>query len=274
MSDALAAEPLSAEAIAGHLRTRVLGRPRLECLASTGSTSALALQLAAAGADHGTVVVADAQTAGRGRRGRSWLSPPGRNLYLSVVLRPEALPPSRAPELTLVTAVACAELARGWGCPARIKWPNDLELEGRKLAGILAEMVGKADAIGFVVMGIGLDVNMTEAELPEEIGAIATSLRIARGGAPVPRAALCAALLLELERWLDLHAAQGFAPVKRRWTELSSTLGARVKVSLADADLEGLAVGIDDDGALRLRTASGREERIVAGDVQRLRPQG
>lgn len=233
------------------------------------STNDVALKLARAGAAHGEVVIADRQTAGRGRRGRSWSSPARVNLYLSVILRPQ-LPPQRAPELVSVVAVAAAETLREMDIPAGIKWPNDLVIDGRKVAGILTELSADGARINFVVVGIGINVNATQADFPEELHPIATSLRIEKG-AKVSRAELAAALLGKLERWLDLHQAQGFAPIRERYRVLSATLGQRVRLIEPDREVLGTAEDIDEAGALFLRKDDGTLERVLTGDVTSLR---
>lgn len=233
-----------------------------------GSTSDVAHRLAMEGAEHGETVIAEHQTAGRGRRGRTWISPPGRNLYLSIVLRPD-LPPHRAPELTFVAAVAVAETLGEAQVPARIKWPNDLELEGKKLAGILTELYAEPDRINAVILGIGVNLNLEERDLPSELRPIATSARIVRGE-PVPRALFTAALLSRLEQWYDRHAEEGFEPICSRWRELTSTLDRAVRVKTGGREFEGIAQDVDDTGALLV--AVGDElERVVAGDVELLR---
>ena len=232
------------------------------------STSELAFRLAGEGAEHGELVVAETQTAGRGRRGRSWASPPGKNLYVSLVLRPE-LPPQRAPELTLLAAVAVAETLRGEGVEASIKWPNDVQVGGKKIAGILTELSAEADRVHFVVLGIGVNLNAAPSDFPPEVGEMATSVfRVL--GRRVNRAAFVARLMKVLEQWLDTHEEQGFGPVRARWRALSSTLGLEVLVKTERRELRGLAEDIDSDGALLLRTDDG-VERVVAGDVEQVR---
>jgi BirA family biotin operon repressor/biotin-[acetyl-CoA-carboxylase] ligase len=234
-----------------------------------GSTNDVAKELADDGALHGEVVIAERQSAGRGRRGRSWSSPPRKNLYLSVVLRPD-LPPARAPEVTLLAAVAvCQAVRRAGVTSAAIKWPNDVLVSGRKLAGVLTEMAAEVERVQWLVVGIGVNVNAAAGDFPEELRELATSLLIERG-APVPRALFAAALLTALEEWLDRHAAEGFAPVRTAWREMSDTLGREVRVRVGPADLVGLAEDVDETGALLVRTASGLE-RVVAGDVEMLR---
>ncbi|HTS79372.1 MAG TPA: biotin--[acetyl-CoA-carboxylase] ligase [Myxococcaceae bacterium] len=250
------------------LETHDLGRT-VHAFDSLGSTSEHAFRLAGEGAEHGELVVAEQQTAGRGRRGRSWASPAGKNLYASLVLRPE-LPPQRAPELTLLAAVAVAETLRGEGVEATIKWPNDLQVGGRKIAGILTELSAEADRVHFVILGIGVNLNAAPADFPPELAEVATSvLRVT--GRRVNRAAFAARLLRTLEHWLDVHEQEGFGPVRARWRELSSTLGLEVLVKTDRRELRGKAEDIDADGALLLRTEDG-VERVLAGDVEQVRP--
>ena len=215
------------------------------------------------------MVIAEEQTQGRGRRGRSWSSPPGLNLYLSAILRPE-LPPQRAPEMTLVAAVALCETLRDSRVDAHIKWPNDLLVDGKKVAGILTELSAEPDRVHFVVLGIGVNLNAGAEDFPEEVAGIATSVHHARGQ-KVPRALFTAALLYRLEEWLGRHDAEGFAPVREAWKELSGTLGQQVLVRTDKREFVGQAFDIDEVGALLVRTDTG-VERVLAGDVEQVRP--
>jgi BirA family biotin operon repressor/biotin-[acetyl-CoA-carboxylase] ligase len=167
--------------------------------------------------------------------------------------------------------VAVAESLRAAGVPADIKWPNDLLVQGRKVAGILTELSADPDRIHFVVLGIGVNLNASREDFPPELSETATSV-LAVTGHPVPRAAFAAELALRLEEWLDLHAAQGFRPVRERWRALSATLGQEVLVTSERREIRGVAVDVDEDGALRIRTADGNEERVLAGDVEQVRP--
>jgi BirA family transcriptional regulator, biotin operon repressor / biotin---[acetyl-CoA-carboxylase] ligase len=259
---------LTALEVSPLLETHDLGRT-VHAFDTIGSTSEHAFRLAAEGAEHGEVVVSETQTAGRGRRGRTWASPPGKNLYVSVVLRPE-LPPQRAPELTLLAAVAVAETLQGDGVKASIKWPNDIQAGVKKIAGILTELSAEADRVHFVVLGIGVNLNATSADFPPEVAEMATSVTRVLGGRKVNRAAFLARLLRTLEHWLDTHEQEGFEPVRERWRELSSTLGQEVLVKSERRELRGVAEDIDTDGALLLRTENGRE-RVLAGDVEQVR---
>jgi BirA family biotin operon repressor/biotin-[acetyl-CoA-carboxylase] ligase len=233
-----------------------------------GSTNDHARELAEEGADPGEVVIAESQTGGRGRRGRPWVSPPGRNVYFSVILRPE-LPPARAPELTLLASVAICDALRQADVPAVIKWPNDLLVNDRKIAGILTELASEPERVHWVVVGVGVNVNATAADFPEELRAIATSVLLERG-TPAPRALLLAACLTALEGWLDRHAEEGFAPIREAWRERSGTLGREVTVQTGAREVVGRAEDIDEAGALLVRTERGLE-RILSGDVTMLR---
>jgi BirA family biotin operon repressor/biotin-[acetyl-CoA-carboxylase] ligase len=210
------------------------------------------------------VVIAEAQTAGRGRRGRTWVSPPRRNVYLSVVLRPE-LPPGRASELTLVASVALCDALRQAGVEAGIKWPNDVLASGKKIGGILTELAAEPDRVSWVAIGIGVNVNAREEDFPAELRGEATSVLIERGQA-APRALFAAALLASLERWIDRHAAEGFEVIREAWRERNVTLGREVVVRTDGREIAGLAEDLDHGGALLVRTRAG-VERIVAGDV-------
>jgi BirA family biotin operon repressor/biotin-[acetyl-CoA-carboxylase] ligase len=250
------------------LGTHDLGQT-LHCLEETESTSDLAKALAERGAAHGEVVIAERQTAGRGRRGRGWESPPRLNLYLSVVLRPD-LPPQRAPELTLVAAVAVCDACRQAGVDAGIKWPNDVLAGDRKVAGILTELAAEPDAVHWVVLGIGVNLNAGAEDFPPELRGLATSLRLERGE-PVPRALFAAALLGQLEHWLDRHAEEGFPAIRDAWRERSATLGREVRLEVEGGELDGVAEDLDETGALLVRCGD-RRIRVSAGDVRLLRP--
>ena len=246
-----------------------LGR-KIHSYAELESTNDEAHRLADDGALHGEVVIADVQTKGRGRRGRTWVSPKGKAVTMSIVLRP-SLPPARAPEITLVAAVAVCEAARELGAAsARIKWPNDIECRGRKLAGVLTELRAETDRVRHAVLGLGFNVSMEMHDFPQELRAIATSLLV-ETGEKTPRPVACARLLEHLEEWLSLHETEGFGPVRDRWRDLSSTLGRTVRVTGEGDPVEGTAADLDEDGALILRATSGQLVRVVAGDVEHCR---
>jgi BirA family biotin operon repressor/biotin-[acetyl-CoA-carboxylase] ligase len=255
--------------IAPLLASGELGR-RIHYYSELESTNDEAHRLAEAGALHGEVVVAEKQTRGRGRKGRVWVAPPGKSLAMSVILRP-ALPPQRAPELTLTAALAVCEAARELGAShARIKWPNDVECRGRKIAGILTELRAEPDRIRHAVVGIGFNVSLNAADFPEELRDRATSL-LMESGERTARPIVCASLLEHLEEWSSTHETEGFAAVRERWRELSSTLGRRVHIEEEGSSFEGDAVDLADDGALVVRDSRGEFRRVVAGDIEHLR---
>jgi len=253
------------------LNTHDIGQV-LHCYQSIGSTSDQAKALAEDGAGHGEVVVAEAQTGGRGRRGRSWVTAPGRNVAFSVVLRPSGLPTARAPELTLVASLAICDALRRAGVDAGIKWPNDVLVGGRKIAGILTELAAEPDQVHWVVVGVGVNVNARAEDFPPELRGLATSVLLERGQ-PAPRALFLVACLTLLEEWYDRHAEEGFEPIRAAWKERSVTLGREVVVQLDDLELVGRAEDLDASGALLVRSAAG-VERITSGDVSLLRPRG
>ncbi|ABC82158.1 biotin--[acetyl-CoA-carboxylase] ligase [Anaeromyxobacter dehalogenans] len=250
------------------LNTHDLGQV-LHAHEELASTNDRARELAEEGAVHGEVVIAERQTAGRGRRGRAWISPPRKNLYFSVVLRPD-LPPARAPEITLVASLAVCDALRQAGVDAGIKWPNDVLAGGRKIAGILTELAAEQDRVHWMVVGVGVNVNAGADDFPDDLRGEATSVLLERGE-PAPRALFAAACLTALEGWLDVHEERGFAPIREAWRERSVTLGREVRVAVDGGELAGTAEDIDEAGALLVRTASGLE-RVLAGDVRLVRP--
>lgn len=244
---------------------QVIGR-RIACFDALPSTQDAVRDLGCRGAPEGVAVFAETQTAGRGRRGRTWISPAGRGLWFSVLLRP-ALPPERLPQIPLAAAVALARACRqAAGVTPAVKWPNDLLWEGRKLGGILAERVAPSGRPPFVVLGVGINVDLAEGELPPDLRGLATSLRAAAGGAPVDRAALARRALRELDAGYRRLAAEGFAGIRAEWRSLAAWLGRTVEVRGPDGAWAGTAVDLDEDGALVVDTAEGRR-RFLAGEV-------
>jgi BirA family transcriptional regulator, biotin operon repressor / biotin---[acetyl-CoA-carboxylase] ligase len=228
------------------------------------STQAIVFALAAEGAPDRTVVVADSQSAGRGRRGRVWQDEPGASLLTSILLRPH-LAPGQLPALSLTAGVAVAEaLASTAGLTPRLKWPNDVLVDGRKIAGVLLESrltaSPPATAPPAAVVALGIGINLTQRSFPPDLAASATSVALA-GGA-VDRERLLGALLDALGAWRGRLEREGFGPVRVRWRALADTLGRTVSID----GVRGIAVDVDDDGAL-LVDEGGRRRRVVAGDV-------
>lgn len=270
MADAGIDEDLTSDAIAAVLRTQALGR-RLELLPSCGSTNDRASELARQGAAEGTLVVADQQTGGRGRLGRRWHSPAGTNLYVSLVLRPDR-PPSEVPPITLLAGAAVAGALAAVGIQARLKWPNDVLVQTdagmRKVAGILTEMASERDRVRHVVVGIGVNVNLTEP--PPGLEDRATSIRLVLGR-PISRAALLADVLLRFEDVYTSFLRHGPSAAVAAWRPFA-LFGLRCRIDGGegggfDAELRD----VDESGNLIVE-ADGQRRRVVAGDVTVLPP--
>ena len=231
----------------------------------TESTNAVALKLAAEGAEHGTVVVAEEQTAGRGRLGRAWYSEKSSGIYVSIILRPP-LSPAAAPVLTLMAGLAAQKaVSSTTGLTVDIRWPNDLLVNGKKVCGILTEMSAEVDRLHAVVLGIGINVN--HSVMPAELEEIATSLRMeAHRG--ISRVQVLATLLRELDRYYQLLLKNGTRAITERW-EAASTFahGKRVRVVTAAGDALATTTGVDPSGALRIQYDDGRQESLMAGEV-------
>lgn len=250
------------------LRTRTLGKD-LQLLESTESTNIVAARQAEAGAVEGLVVVADTQTHGRGRMERRWHSPPGLNLYFSVLLRPKS-PPFRVPELALVTAIAARRgvlaVAPGLDPALRVKWPNYLYLGERKVAGTLCDMAAETGLVHHLVVGVGMNVNLRTADFPPDIAATASSLAI-EAGASLPRARLLAELLNHLEQAYEAWQTEGLSPFIAEWRSHSLLLGRTVELHTTEATHRGRVTGLSPEGALLLQTESGEARRFYSGDA-------
>lgn len=250
------------------LDTDVFGK-RYVYMDITESTNLEARKLAQQGAEEGTVVVTEEQSAGRGRLSRGWYSPFGKGIWFSIILRPEFLP-SEAAKCTLMAAVALTKAFYKMGLSAAgIKWPNDILVNGRKLVGILTEMSGSMEEINYIVMGIGINVKTTQEELPEELKHIGTSL--AMEGIDIERTEAFKIILGELEQQYYEVLSNGFEGTLEEWKQLSVTLGQDIEVRAPDHTYEGVAMDLDTDGNLLVKVADGTIKRIVAGDVS-IRP--
>ena len=238
---------------------------RIVYMERADSTSDTARELARRGAREGTLVVTEEQTAGRGRRGRTWHCPFGRGLLFSLVLRP-MVRPACAPQVTMVAAVALARaVEKVTGLAPGIKWPNDLLWQERKVGGILCEMVAEAERVAFVVLGIGLNANTPAGNFPPELAGKASSLREATGKR-VDRAALARAVLEEVERAYAAFGRDGMAAVREEWLARNVTVGRRVSLATVRERLTGTAVGLGEDGQLLVETAGGIRA-FAAGEV-------
>ncbi len=248
------------------LRTKWMGRT-IHHFHSLDSTNSIAYQLALQGAGEGEIVVAESQKRGRGRLGRKWFSPPLSNLYLSVILRPK-IPPHQAPLITLMAAVATADAIRKFsGLQPLIKWPNDILLKDRKVAGLLNEIHSEMDQIHFVILGIGVNLNMDKRVFAKEIRSVATSLKREMGQS-ISRKAFLQTLLEDLEMWYETFLEKGAPSILEAWRGQAQIQGRPVRVTSFGEILAGVAMDVDSDGALILETEEGERKRVVAGDIE------
>jgi BirA family biotin operon repressor/biotin-[acetyl-CoA-carboxylase] ligase len=247
------------------LTTRVFGR-KLQVLAETGSTQRQAHDWVREGAPEGAVVIADRQTAGRGRMGRNWHSPPGKGLWFSMILQPR-LNVSRVPQLTLVLAAAlCRSLRRETGLNIGIKWPNDLLIDGRKFCGILTESIAEDERLQYAVAGVGINVNLEPGDFPADLKGKVTSLRI-EAGRQLDRERLFAAFLNEWETMYDLYLRRGFGVIRTLWEAHNATLQRRVTIKTPEGEISGTALAIDEQGGLVLRRGDGSLVTVYAGEM-------
>ena len=257
-------ELVTREAIESKLATKWAGRT-LYCLEEVDSTNRAARELAEKGAPHGTLVVANRQNAGRGRRGRIWQMEPGTGIAMSLLLRP-SLEPQKASMLTLVMGLAQAKaLDRLFGLSAKIKWPNDLVIRGRKVSGTLTEMSAEMDYINYIVIGVGINVN--QPAFPEDIADRATSLML-EAGRSFPRAPLIAAVVERFEedysRFLETNDLSG---MREAYNELLVNVGRQVRVLEPGHEYTALSSGINDRGELLVQREDGSREAVFAGEV-------
>jgi BirA family biotin operon repressor/biotin-[acetyl-CoA-carboxylase] ligase len=246
--------------VAYGLGTKFIGK-KIYYFDAVSSTMDIAWQLGIKGSSEGTLVLAEQQTKGRGRLGRIWFSPKYKGIYMSLILKPKMLP-AQASILTLLAAVSiCEAIKATLALEARIKWPNDIWLEQKKLGGILTELNAETDEINFVVVGIGLNVNNDKKTLVSS----ATSLKEHKKE-NINRVNLLQEILRKMEEnYLSL--GKGPQPILRKWREYSITLGKRIKVYCQKRHVEGQAVDIDLDGGLLVRKDSGITEKVMAGDI-------
>jgi len=237
---------------------------------TVGSTNVIAAELAEKGAAEGVVVLADSQEKGKGRLGRFWISPPGVNIYMSIITRP-AIDPEDATLLTVMTAVGCTiALRRVTSLNVTIKWPNDLMVSDKKIGGILTEMKTYPAKIIFAIVGIGINVNIDIDVFPDDVRKTATSIKN-ETGILSSRAEITAEILNEIDRWYRILKGMGKKILLTEWQRLTSTLGREVKVTIGKETFIGLAESLDDKGRLILRLPSGELKRVSTGDLTILR---
>ena len=260
-------DELNAANVAAHLQTKRFGQAYLHYQQVT-TTQAIAHEQVRAGAVDGTVIVAESQTAGKGRMLREWNSAQGKGIWMTVLVRPEILP-HQAPQFTLVAAVAVVNAMKALypEVDAKIKWPNDILIGGRKCTGILTEMVAEADRVEAILIGIGINVNQTMEDFPMELKQIATSLSLAVGET-VDRAKLMATVLFYLEHYADLYVKHGFSRIKMLWEEASATIGQFVRATTLREVIEGKAIAITESGVLEIATATGEIKQVYSADIE------
>lgn len=258
-------DSIDATALQLALNTTVFGRKAV-LLTSTLSTQGDVLKLAEKGQAEGAVVIAEEQTGGRGRFGRQWFSPPGKGIWMSVLLRPD-LPLQHTPQLTLLTGVAVCRAVRACsGADAGIKWPNDLLIDGRKVCGILLESTVEDHEVRYCIAGIGVDVNFDPEDYPEDLTTIATSLKMETGQS-IDRTKLTAAILTELEQLYYLYQKEGFGVISALWEALSVSMNREITVTNPHGVIEGKAIGLDPSGALIVEKHDGEHTLIISGEI-------
>jgi BirA family biotin operon repressor/biotin-[acetyl-CoA-carboxylase] ligase len=246
-------------------KTKVIGRD-IRVFQETTSTNDIIEKFARDGVKEGVVVFAESQTKGRGRLGRKWASPAKKGLWFSILLRPD-LRPHETTQLTVASATALRRaIERQTGLEPEIKWPNDVLVCGKKVAGILTELNAEVDRVKYVIIGIGVDVNLVARDFPAELRKIATSLKI-ESGKTISRAELAVSILRELDADYQRICTGEFEDVAEEWEKHCKTIGEEVVIRTGAREIRGRAESLAEDGALLLRTEHGRPERIVGGDV-------
>ncbi len=254
---------LSASEVCSGLATKQIGK-KLLFFSQVDSTNEELKRQARAGAENGLVCTAEQQTAGKGRLGRSWVSPPGTGIFASVLLRPD-IPPTEVPGITLAAGLAvCRAVQIVTGCQAKIKWPNDVLIDSKKLCGILTEMAAEADRVDFVIVGIGINANT--ACFPEEIAHKATSILL-ETERRIDRRTLLREVLKQLEIYIDEFLTDATGSIVKEYKTECATLGRQVQVLRGKKTLEGTAVDITDTGALIIQQQNGARIAVSAGDT-------
>ena len=256
-----APDKLLPQEISWNLATRRLGK-RIHAYEETDSTMDIAHRLGSGGEPEGSVVVAEGQGKGRGRMGRSWASPKGKGVYCSILLRPP-LRPSEVSRITLMAAVAVARaVQQAADVKPQIKWPNDILIGSKKVAGILTELNGELNRVNYCVIGVGINVNTPARQLPPE----GTSLSEEAGG-KVSRVEVARALITQMDSLYEEFLSRGLEPILDGWRGFAGFLGRRIRVEIQGRRVEGQAMDVDAGGALLVRTDTGLIESISAGDV-------
>lgn len=256
---------VNAPNIQKHLQTVTYGRT-IDYYKSCDSTQILAHDAAQTGVPDGTLIVAEEQTAGKGRLSRPWSSAAHKGIWMSLIVRP-SLMPQQAPQMTLVAAVAIVRAIENiTGIEATIKWPNDILIDGKKMTGILTELQSEPDRVKAIILGIGMNVNQDEDDFPEELKDIATSLKI-EGRKPIDRAKMIAEILSFIESYTKMYEKHGFGPIKLLWEGYSNIAGKRIRAVMLNETVEGTAIGISEEGLLELQLDNGTVRGIYSADI-------
>lgn len=258
-------DSLSAAEVTAGLEAKYIGQT-VYAHDSVTSTQALAHEAASKGAPEGTLVVAEQQTSGKGRLGRPWHSPKGSGVWMSLVIRP-AIPLPKTPQMTLLTAVSMAKAIQLFiDQPVQIKWPNDIFINGKKVCGILTELNAESDRVNYLIIGIGINVNTVESDLPAELREVATSMRIA-SGKMIRRAHFVQTFCRIFEEEYEHYLKSGFERVKTEWEANSYSIGRFVTVRTIHSTLEGKAIGLDAEGVLIVEDELGKQHKVYSADL-------
>ncbi|MBI3624770.1 MAG: biotin--[acetyl-CoA-carboxylase] ligase [Candidatus Rokubacteria bacterium] len=263
-------DALSIELIRRRLSAQVVGR-QIYLFGEVPSTNETLRHLTKAGAREGTVVLAESQTAGRGRLGKAWFSPFGVNLYASILFRP-TISPEAAPVFSFIASLALADAIRALGLPAAIKWPNDILVERKKVAGVLAEVATAGDRLDYVILGVGVNLNVDRQALLEALGDAGHAAAALREltGKEIDRNAFSASFLNFLDEWLLVYRDRGAAALLKAWRDRDILTGRRVQVREQRITFDGRARGVHADGQLVVEDSKGLTRKVVAGEVRLL----
>jgi BirA family transcriptional regulator, biotin operon repressor / biotin---[acetyl-CoA-carboxylase] ligase len=257
---------LIAGEISQGLKTRDFGKKQIACFGEIDSTNARAKELAVQAAPEGAVVIANSQLSGRGRRGRSWFSPALTGIYMSLIIRPH-ISPAEAPKLTLMTSVALAEAIETISnLKTEIKWPNDILISGRKVAGILTEISTEMEFVHYIIIGIGINVNTQSESFPEDIKDRATSLYI-ESGRQYSRVGMIRMILEKFEEIYNTFKIGGFKRTLKEWKKRADIVGRTVEVNTMNTIYKGEVTSIDEEGGLIVKDSRGNYHRIISGDI-------
>lgn len=259
-------DKVTADEIRLGLKTNYLGQT-IHYHDTVESTQRIAHRLAYEDMPEGTIVIAEEQSAGRGRMDRKWYSPKYTGIWMSIILRPK-IPLAKAPQLTLLAAVAVVQaIEELTELTPKIKWPNDILINGRKMTGILTELQAESDRINSVIIGMGINVNQVSEDFPTDIEKMATSIAIEQGR-PLSRAALIRSVLTHLEKLYTLYLEKGFYPIKLLWESYAISIGHQIKARTLTNVIEGKALGITDDGVLKIEDQNGEIHLVYSADIE------